>query len=100
MRPLTAVFKCDHLPSASHPILNYPLDHQTLDLILQRTNLGGELRGLVGGDAAADHGSRDTTGAAQCHLRRHVDVGSVLVFAQKSYTMELVSTQSCNEALE
>lgn len=100
MRPLTAVFNCDHLPSTSHPILNYPLDHQALDLILQRTNLGGELRGLVGSDAAADHGSRDTTGAAQCHLRRHVDVGSVLVFAQKSYTMGLVSTQSCNEALE
>lgn len=50
------------------------LDHQTLDLVLDRTDLAHEIGGLVGGDGAADDGSADTASTAKGHLGWDVDL--------------------------
>lgn len=59
------------------------LDHQALDLGLDGTDLVGELTGIVGGNGDGDHGTADTAGTAKSHLGGNVDIGDVLVLAQK-----------------
>lgn len=59
------------------------LDHETLDLDLDGADLVGELTGIVGGDGHGDDGTADTAGTAKSHLGGNVDVGDVLVLAQK-----------------
>lgn len=59
------------------------LDHQALDLGLNGADLVGELTGIVGGDRHSDDGTADTAGTAKGHLGGNVDVGDVLVLAQK-----------------
>ena len=78
---------------ASRPISRYSstnppastdcLDHQALDLGLDGADLVGELTGIVGGDRHSDDGTADTAGTAKGHLGGNVDVGDVLVLAQK-----------------
>jgi hypothetical protein len=58
-------------------------DLETLDLILEGADLAHEVGGLVRGDAAGNDGASDTAGAAESHLRGDVDVGNVLVLAEK-----------------
>lgn len=67
----------------SHLFLTYLLNHETFHLVLEGADLAHEIRSFVRGDAAADHSSRDTTGAAQSHFRGHVDVWCVFIFAEK-----------------
>lgn len=50
------------------------LDHETLDLVLQRADLAHEIGSLVGGDGAANDGSADTAGTAKSHLGWDVDL--------------------------
>lgn len=64
------------------------LDLEPLDLVLEGADLAHEVRGLVGGDAASDDSARDTAGAAESHLRGNVDVGDVLVLAEKGKVEE------------
>lgn len=59
-----------------------PLDHQALYLVLQRTNLAHQVRGLVGGDRTSNDSARDTAGATQGHLAWNVNVGCVLVLTE------------------
>ena len=55
------------------PPLN-ALDHESLDLVLKSADLAHEVRRLVGGDAAADHGAGDTAGTAKSHLAGDIDL--------------------------
>ena len=59
------------------------LDHQALDLGLDGADLVGELTGIIGGDRDSNDGTADTTGTTKSHLGGNVDVGDVLVLAQK-----------------
>jgi len=59
------------------------LDHQTLDLVTDRADLGVQVTGLVGGDGAGNDGTGDTSGATESHLGGNVDVGNVLVLTEK-----------------
>lgn len=68
-----------HKPPASTDCL----DHETLDLGLDGADLVGELTGIVGGDGHSDDGAADTAGTAKSHLGGNIDVGDVLVLAQK-----------------
>lgn len=70
----TAVFFQSSMygPSARH------LDHESLDLVLQASDLIHEIRSLVGGDAGSDDGTADSAGAAQRSLAWYVDVWNVL----------------------
>lgn len=52
----------------------HTLDHESLDLVLESADLAHEVRGLVGGDAAADDSAADTAGAAESHLAGNVDL--------------------------
>jgi len=59
------------------------LDHESLDLVLQSSNLVHQITGLVGGDACSDNCSANTTSSAQSCLRWDIDVWAVLVLRQK-----------------
>lgn len=59
------------------------LDLETLNLVLEGADLAHEVGGLVRGDAAGNDSASDTAGAAESHLRGDVDVGDVLVLAEK-----------------
>lgn len=52
------------------------LDHESLDLVLERADLAHEVGGLVGGDAAGDDSAADTAGTAESHLAGDVDLES------------------------
>ena len=56
------------------PIEGMRLNHEPLDLILERADLAHQVGGLVGGDAAADNRTAHTAGTAKCHLARDVDL--------------------------
>lgn len=55
-----------------------PLDSQSLDLVLERTDLAHQVRRLVRGDGGRDDSPGDTACAAQGDLAGDVDVGGVL----------------------
>ena len=55
------------------------LDHETLDLVLDGTDLSGQVTGLVGGDGAGNDGARNTGGTAESHLAGDVDVGNLVL---------------------
>lgn len=55
-----------------------PLDHETLDLVLDGADLSGQVTGLVGGDGGSDDGAGDTGGTAKSHLAGNVDVGNLI----------------------
>lgn len=67
----------------SHPKPFPPLDHESLDLVLDGPDLAHEVTGLVGGDAGCDHGAGHTSRTTQRKLAGHVDVGHVLVLSQE-----------------
>jgi hypothetical protein len=73
--------KCFHLLLSSSPqgILN----SEALDLVAHGSDLAGELTGIVAGDASSNDGAANTTGTAEVHLAADVDVGNVLVLAEK-----------------
>lgn len=60
-----------------------PLDHQTLNLVLDSKDLRLEVTGIVGGDADSNHGTRDTGGSAEGKFAGNVAVGDVLVLTIK-----------------
>jgi len=64
------------------------LDHQPLNLILQRPYLPHQITRLIRRNAAADNRARDAAGAPQRHLARDVDVGRVLVLAEEREVQE------------
>lgn len=55
-------------------IVRNTLDHESLDLVLERADLAHEVGGLVGGDAAADDSAADTAGTAESHLAGDVNL--------------------------
>jgi hypothetical protein len=59
------------------------LDSEALDLVTHGSDLAGKLAGVVAGDAGSDDSTADTAGAAEVHLAADVDVGDVLVLAEK-----------------
>lgn len=59
------------------------LDHESLDFVLDGSDLAHQITGLVGGDASGDHRARDTGRTAQGELAWDVDEGNVLVLAKK-----------------
>lgn len=61
--------KKDQWPGLLHSP-NYPLDHQPLNLVLDRTNLAGEVTCFVGGDAGSDHRARDTGSPTKSELKK------------------------------
>ena len=68
--------------------LQIHLDLEALDLVLEGADLAHEVGSLVGGDASSDNGSGDTASATESHLRGNVDVGHVLVLAEKRQVEE------------
>ena len=64
------------------------LDLETLDLVLEGADLAHEVRGFVCRDASSDNGPGDTASAAKSHLGGDVDVGNVLVLAEKGQVEE------------
>lgn len=58
------------------------LDHQSLHLILQRSDLRHQLRSLIRSYASTDHSPTDSTSSAQRAFRRNVDVGNVFILTQ------------------
>jgi hypothetical protein len=61
----------------------FHLDHQPLNLDLDRADLSGKITSLVGGNASGNNGARNTSSTAQGKLAGHVDVWDVLVFAEE-----------------
>lgn len=59
------------------------LDGESLDLVLEGADGAGELRALVGGDAASNDGAGDTAGTAKGGLGLDVNVGDVLVLGKE-----------------
>lgn len=59
------------------------LDLESLDLVLQASDLAHQVGCLVGGDACCDDSSADTTCTSQSSLGWYVNVRGVLVFAEK-----------------
>lgn len=57
-----------------------PLDHQSLNLELDRSDLSSQVTRFVRRDAARDHGARHSAGASERSLARDIDVRDVLVF--------------------
>lgn len=57
-------------------------DQQSLDLALDGLDLFLEFLGLVGGDRACDHRSRDPTGSTECGLGGYEDVRDVLILTE------------------
>ena len=64
------------------------LDLEPLDLVLEGADLAHKVRSLVGGDGAGDDGAGDTAGTAKSHLGGNVDIGNVLVLAEKGQVEE------------
>ena len=69
-------------------VLQIHLDLEAFDLVLEGADLAHEVGSLVGGDASSDDGPGDTASAAESHLGGDVDVGNVLVFAEKRQVEE------------
>lgn len=62
---------------------NPPLDHETLDAVLQLSDLRHQIARFVGGDGSRNDGARDTAGATKSSLAGNIDVRDVLVLSQK-----------------
>ena len=62
-----------------HNHKNHNLDHKSLHLILQVSDLAHQITRFVGGNAGRDNRSADTAGAAEGRLGWHVDVGNVFI---------------------
>lgn len=62
---------------------SYSLDHKSLDLVLESTDLAHKVGSLVSGDGSSNNSAANTTSTAQSHLGRNVNVRDVLVFAEK-----------------
>lgn len=52
----------------------HDLDHESLHLVADSTDLSGEVASLVGGDAGGNHGAGDTSGTAQGELAGDINV--------------------------
>lgn len=59
------------------------LDHETLNLVLNGSDLAHKVTSLVGSDAGRDHRARHTSGPTQGELAGDVDVGDVLVLSEE-----------------
>jgi hypothetical protein len=59
------------------------LDGEALDLVAHGSDLAGKLAGVVAGDTCSNDSTADTTGTAEVHLAADVNVGNVLVLAEK-----------------
>jgi hypothetical protein len=64
------------------------LDLEALDLVLEGADLAHEVGSLVGRDASSDDGPGDTASTTESHLGGDVDVGDVLVLAEKRQVEE------------
>jgi hypothetical protein len=74
-----ALYLKENSTATSLPIL----DHKSLHLILQASDLSHQVTSLIRRNTGRDDGAAHTTGATQCGLRRHVHVWHILVLAQK-----------------
>lgn len=54
------------------------LDHETLDLVLNSTDLSGQVTSLVGSDRGSNHGAGNTSSTTESHLARNVNVGNLI----------------------
>lgn len=59
------------------------LDSEALNLVAHGSDLAGELAGVVAGDASGDDSTADTTRTAEVHLAANVNIGDILVLAEK-----------------
>lgn len=64
------------------------LDHESLNLVLDGSDLSHKITGLVGGDAGSNHGARHAGRAAQGKLAGDEHVGSVLVLGKQGQMKE------------
>jgi hypothetical protein len=64
------------------------LDLETLDLVLEGADLAHQVGGFVGGNRRRDDRTSNSTGAAKCHLGRHINVRDVLVLAKQRQVEE------------
>lgn len=69
---------CSDSGPPPHHIQDDILDHETLDLVLDGADLGGQVTGLVGSDGGSNHGTGDTSGTAKSHLTGNVNVGNLI----------------------
>jgi hypothetical protein len=54
------------------------LDHETLDLVLDSTDLSSQVTSLVGSDRGSNHGAGNTSSTAESHLARNINVGNLI----------------------
>lgn len=59
------------------------LNHQPLNVILQRLNLRIQIAGFVGGNASRNDSTADTACTAQGHFAGHVHVRYVLILSEE-----------------
>ena len=52
------------------------LDHKSLDLVLESTDLAHEVGGLVGGDGSSNDGAGNTASATESHLGGNVAIAT------------------------
>lgn len=60
-----------------------PLNHETLNLVLDGADLAHKVTSLVGSDTGGDHRTGDTGGTAQGELAGDVHIRNVLVFSKQ-----------------
>ena len=68
--------------------LSRRLDHKSLNLVLQASDLVHKITCLVGGDAGSDDCAGYTTSATKSRLARYIDVGNIFVLAQEGEVEE------------
>jgi hypothetical protein len=71
--------------NSHYQLLGYipSLDHESLDLVLQSSDLVHQIGGFVGSDTGTDNSTRNTTSTTQSSLTWNVNVWDVLVFAEE-----------------
>lgn len=75
-------------PTKAQTTVVDPLDHQPLNLVLQRPNLAHQVTSLVRRDRARDDRPADTASATERHLARNVHIRGILVLAQERQVQE------------
>lgn len=76
------------------------LDHETLDLVLQGSDLCRQVRSLVGSNAGSNYTSRNTASATQRDLGRNVDISATLGVSNYFHghnleTIRMLTARSC-----
>lgn len=65
-----------------------PLDHETLNLVLDGADLAHKVTSLVGSDTGGDHRTGDTGGPTQGELAGDIDIRHILVLSKERQVKE------------